>query len=92
RCAQQGTAVVLATHDARAVADADAVLHLRHGVLSTEQHGVADRTATIDGFGRVQLPEPALALFPDGRALVEVHADHVRLVPPAGSEVRGRNR
>ncbi|MEU3454776.1 ATP-binding cassette domain-containing protein [Micromonospora sp. NPDC006766] len=90
RCAEQGVAVVLATHDARAVAVADAVLHLRHGVLSAEQHGAAGRTAAIDGFGRVQLPEPALALFPDGRALVEVHADHVRLVPPDRPTAPGR--
>ncbi|MFJ8582184.1 ABC transporter ATP-binding protein [Micromonospora sp. NPDC093277] len=82
RCAEQGAAVVLATHDARAVAVADVLLHLRHGVLSAEQHGTAGRTAAIDGFGRVQLPEQALALFPGGRALVEVHADHVRLLAP----------
>ncbi|MFU8874522.1 ABC transporter ATP-binding protein [Micromonospora sp. SL4-19] len=89
-CAEQGAAVVLATHDARAVAVADAVLHLRHGVLSAEQHGAAARTAAIDGFGRVQLPEPALALFPDGRALVEVHTDHVRLVSPDRPASDGR--
>ncbi len=30
----------------------------------------------------MQLPDQTLALFPDGRALVEVHADHVRLLSP----------
>lgn len=82
-CADQGAAVVLATHDPRAVDVSDTVLHLQHGVLSGERHGTADVTAAFDGFGRLQLPAQALALFPDGQALIEVRDDHVRLVPPA---------
>ena len=83
-CADRGTAVVLATHDARAVAAADTVLSLRHGVLSGEHDAGQDRTATIDGFGRIQLPEEALPLFPDGRVVVTLTDGHVELRPPGG--------
>ncbi|MET0426214.1 MAG: ATP-binding cassette domain-containing protein [Actinoplanes sp.] len=84
--AARGSAVVLATHDARAIAAAGTVLRLRHGVLSGEHDAGEDRTATIDGLGRVQLPEEALPLFPDGRAIVTVVDGHVELRPPAGRE------
>ena len=80
--AGQGSAVVLATHDARAVAAADTVLRLRHGVLSGEHEAGAARTATIDGLGRIQLPEEALPLFPDGRVVVRVTDGHVELHRP----------
>lgn len=80
--AEQGSAVVLATHDARAVAAADTVLRLRHGVLSGEHAAGQDRTATIDGLGRLQLPEEALPLFPDGRVIVTVADGHVELRAP----------
>jgi putative ABC transport system ATP-binding protein len=80
--ADQGSAVVLATHDARAVASADTVLSLRHGVLSGEHDNGKVRTATIDGFGRLQLPEEALPLFPDGRVVVTVTDGHVELHRP----------
>jgi putative ABC transport system ATP-binding protein len=83
-CAERGSAVVLATHDARAVAAADTVLRLRHGVLSGEQDAGQARTATIDGLGRVQLPEEALPLFPDGRVVVTLTDGHVELRPPDG--------
>ena len=82
--AARGSAVVIATHDARAVAAADTVLRLRHGVLSGEHDAGQDRTATIDGLGRLQLPEEALPLFPDGRVVVTVTDGHVELRPPAG--------
>jgi len=81
---EQGTAVVIATHDARAIAVADTVLRLRHGVLSGEHDAGQDRTATIDGLGRIQLPEEALPLFPGGRVVVTVTDGHVELHPPAG--------
>jgi putative ABC transport system ATP-binding protein len=83
-CAERGSAVVIATHDARAVAVADTVLRLRHGVLSGEHDAGQDRTATIDGLGRLQLPEEALPLFPDGRVVVTVTDGHVELHPPVG--------
>ena len=82
--ADQGSAVVLATHDARAVEAADTVLRLRHGVLSGEHDAGQDRTTTVDGLGRLQLPEEALPLFPDGRVIVTVVDGHVELHPPAG--------
>ncbi len=82
--AEQGSAVVIATHDARAIAAADTVLRLRHGVLSGEHDAGQDRTATIDGFGRLQLPEEALPLFPGGRVIVTVTGGHVELRPPGG--------
>jgi putative ABC transport system ATP-binding protein len=79
--AGQGSAVVLATHDARAVEAADTVLRLRQGVLSGERHGER-QTVAIDGQGRVQLPEEALPLFPDGRVVVTVTDGHVELRRP----------
>jgi putative ABC transport system ATP-binding protein len=83
-CAGAGSGVVLATHDARVVAVADTVLHLRRGVLSgTRDAGRAHSTA-IDGIGRLQLPEDALLLFPTGRAVVAVRDGYVELRPDAG--------
>ncbi|SNY74809.1 ABC transporter ATP-binding protein [Paractinoplanes atraurantiacus] len=79
--ADQGSAVVLATHDARAIAAADTVLRLRHGVLSGEHSAGEDHTATIDGLGRIQLPEEVLPLFPDGRVIVSLVDGHVELHP-----------
>jgi putative ABC transport system ATP-binding protein len=76
--AEVGSAVVLATHDARAIAAADIVLRLRHGVLT----GGHDDTTSIDGQGRIQLPEEALPLFPDGRAVVTIVDGHVELHRP----------
>jgi putative ABC transport system ATP-binding protein len=84
--ADQGTAVVLATHDARAVAAADTVLRLRHGVLSGEHDAGQARTATIDGLGRLQLPEEALPLFPGGRVVVTLVDGHVELHAPEGRQ------
>ena len=82
RCADAGSAVIFATHDARAVAAADRVLHLRHGVISTEAEGKGPATATIDSTGRIQLPPEALARFPDGRARIVLDPDGVHLLPP----------
>ncbi|WP_205650147.1 ATP-binding cassette domain-containing protein [Actinoplanes solisilvae] len=78
--ATEGSAVVLATHDARAIDTADTVLRLRHGVLSGSGQ---DRTASLDGLGRLQLPVEALPLFPDGRVVVTIVDGHVELHPPA---------
>ncbi len=85
RCAHAGSCVVLATHDARAVAVADRELHLRHGVLSSDQHGSGPAGAAIDSTGRVQLPPAALALFPNGRTLIDVTDSevHMRPFPPS---------
>lgn len=80
--AAAGSAVVIATHDARAIAASDTVLRLRHGVLSGEHETGQDRTVNIDGLGRLQLPEEALPLFPTGRAVVTVVNNHVELHPP----------
>jgi len=82
RCAQHGSAVVFATHDPRAVAAADRVLHLRSGVLSSERAAGRTATAPIDASGRVQLPPEALPLFPDARAEVVVVDAEVRLRAP----------
>lgn len=94
RHARDGGCVVLATHDERASAAADRVLHLRHGVLATERTRTGTvlsgaepapvDSAAIDSAGRVQLPPEALALFPDGRARLVVEDDGVRLLPPPG--------
>jgi putative ABC transport system ATP-binding protein len=81
RCADAGSAVVFASHDVRAVDQADRVLHLRHGVLSTEQTAGGMTTAAIDSTGRVQLPLEALLLFDSDRAVVDVVDGEVRLRP-----------
>lgn len=83
--AEAGSVVVVATHDARLVGAAGRVLHLRHGVLSTDSSG-GRALAAIDPTGRLQLPPEALALFPGLRAQVVVEADGVRLVPPTAAE------
>lgn len=85
RRADAGSSVVFATHDARAIAAADRVLALRHGVLSTERDRDGTATAAIDSTGRVQLPADALELFPDGRAVVVVESTGVRLLPTGGT-------
>jgi putative ABC transport system ATP-binding protein len=82
RCASRGSAVVFATHDARAVRAAGRVLHMRHGVLSSERDAGGTTTAPIDASGRVQLPPEALALFPDDRAVVQVADGRVLLRRP----------
>jgi putative ABC transport system ATP-binding protein len=82
RCSDAGTAVIFATHDARAIAVADRVLDLRHGVMSTEAEGDGPATAAIDSTGRIQLPPEALARFPDGRARIVLDSDGVHLLPP----------
>ena len=82
RCAARGSTVVFASHDARAVAVASRVLHLRHGVLATERTSAGSTTAAIDASGRLQLPPEALALFPEDRAVVELVDGGVRLRPP----------
>jgi putative ABC transport system ATP-binding protein len=84
RCAESASAVVLATHDARAIEFSDRVLALRHGVLSTERAAGRTALAAIDSAGRLQLPPEALELFPDGRAVLRIDDAGVRLDrPPA---------
>ena len=82
RRAAAGTCVVVSTHDARVTAHADRVLLLRHGVLSTDARAGDGAEAVLDSTGRLQLPPEALALFPDGRAVLEVREDEVRLRAP----------
>ena len=79
--ARGGTTVVLATHDPLAAAAADRVVHLRSGTVAHEEVA-GRRLAVIDGDGRIQLPEDALARFPDRRALLEVTDDGVVLRKP----------
>jgi len=81
-CAERGSAVVFSTHDPRAVRAAHRVLHMRHGVLSTERAAGGATTAPIDASGRLQLPPEALALFPEDRAVVELVDGQVRLSRP----------
>jgi putative ABC transport system ATP-binding protein len=86
RCAANGAAVLVATHDDRVIARADRVLALRHGVLSTERDLGGVAVAPIDSAGRLQLPRDALGLFPSGRAVVDVEGDRVVLRPPDGTD------
>ncbi len=78
-----GTTVVYTTHDPRITEEADRLLHLDHGVLTTE-HDVraATRLGVIDASGRVQLPAEARALFPTSRVAIEIEDGRVVLHPP----------
>jgi ABC-type lipoprotein export system ATPase subunit len=80
---RDGTTVVYTTHDARITEQADRLLHLDHGVLTTE-HDVraATRLGVIDASGRVQLPAEARALFPTSRVAIEIEDGRVVLHPP----------
>jgi putative ABC transport system ATP-binding protein len=88
---RDGTTVVYTTHDPRITEEADRLLHLDHGVLTTE-HDVraATRLGVIDASGRVQLPPEARALFPTSRVAIEVEDGRVVLHPPP--EDRGCSR
>jgi putative ABC transport system ATP-binding protein len=77
-----GTTVVMATHDAQAATAADQVIHLRSGAVAHEEVG-GRRLAVIDGDGRIQLPEEALARFTARRVLVDVTDDAVVLREPS---------
>jgi ABC-type lipoprotein export system ATPase subunit len=78
-----GTTVVYTTHDPRITQEADRLLHLDHGVLTTE-HDVraATRLGVIDASGRLQLPPEARVLFPTSRVAIEVEDGRVVLHPP----------
>ena len=80
--ADRGAAVLVSSHDQRVVERADRLVRLRHGVLSSEWSRQSQVTAVIDSTGRVQLPEDALAHFPQQRVLVQIEGDHVVLRPP----------
>lgn len=80
---QEGLAVVVATHDPQVVEQAEAVLELSHGAVASER--LASGTfAVIDGAGRIQIPDDALGLFPDRRAILQIEDDGIRLLPPHG--------
>jgi putative ABC transport system ATP-binding protein len=80
---REGTTVVYTTHDPRITEQADRLLHLDFGVLTTE-HDVraATRLGVIDASGRVQLPAEARALFPTSRLVIRVEDGRVVLHPP----------
>ncbi|MCF6744196.1 ABC transporter ATP-binding protein [Blastococcus sp. KM273128] len=77
-----GTTVVMATHDPLAAGAADQVVHLRSGAVAHEEVA-GRRLAVIDGDGRVQLPEEALARFAARRVLIDLTADGVVLREPS---------
>jgi putative ABC transport system ATP-binding protein len=77
-----GSTVVMATHDPQAAAAADRVVHLRSGAVAHEEIG-GRRLAVIDGEGRVQLPEEALARFAARRVLIDVTDEAVVLRDPS---------
>lgn len=80
--ADGGAAVVVSSHDPRVVDRADRVLRMRHGVLSSVWSREEQVSAVIDSTGRLQLPEEALAHFPQRRVVVEIEDDRVVLRPP----------
>ena len=77
-----GTTVVMATHDPLAAGAADQIIHLRSGTVAHEEVA-GRRLAVIDGDGRVQLPEEALARFAARRVLIDVTDDGVVLRDPS---------
>src|ERR687893_994645 len=77
-----GTTVVMATHDPLASEAADQVIHLRSGTVAHEEVA-GRRLAVIDGDGRVQLPEEALARFTARRVLIDVTSGGVILREPS---------
>ncbi len=80
---RDGTTVVYTTHDPRITEEADRLLHLDHGVLTTEHDlRAATRLGVIDASGRVQLPPQARSLFPTSRVAIEVVDGRVVLHPP----------
>jgi putative ABC transport system ATP-binding protein len=82
-----GTTVVYTTHDPRITEEADRLLHLDHGVLTTEHDVRAEtRLGVIDASGRVQLPPEARTLFPTSRVVIEVEDGRVVLHPPEGRD------
>ena len=78
---------VYTTHDPRITEEADRLLRLDHGVLTTE-HDVraATRLGVIDASGRVQLPAEARALFPTSRVAIEIEDGQVVLRPPESND------
>jgi ABC-type lipoprotein export system ATPase subunit len=84
---ETGTTVVYTTHDPRITEEADRLLHLDFGVLTTE-HDVraATRLGVIDASGRVQLPPEARVLFPTSRVAIVVEDGRVVLSPPEAGE------
>jgi putative ABC transport system ATP-binding protein len=79
--ASMGVALVVATHDAAAVAVAEKAVYLRHGTVEAEtQEGQI--VSVIDGSGRIQLPPQALKLFPRGRAVIRIGHRGVEINPP----------
>ncbi len=87
---REGTTVVYTTHDPRITEQADRLLHLDHGVLTTE-HDVraATRLGVIDASGRVQLPAEARVLFPTSRVAIEIEDGRVVLHPPDSGQTAG---
>ena len=77
-----GTPVVMAPPDPLAAAAADQVVPLRSGAVAHEEVA-GRRLAVIDGDGRVQLPEEALARFATRRVVIEVTDDGVVLREPS---------
>ena len=77
-----GTTVVMATHDPLAAGAADQVIHLRSGAVSHEEVD-GRRLAVIDGDGRIQLPEEALARFAARRVLIDITPEGVILREPS---------
>jgi ABC-type lipoprotein export system ATPase subunit len=79
--ADRGVSFVVATHDPIAMRVAGLTLHLRHGAMEAET--VEDRQlSVIDAFGRIQIPPPALRLFPGRRAVITVEDGHLTVRPP----------
>lgn len=80
--ADEGSAVVVSSHDPRVTERAGRLLRLRDGVLSSETAQSRETVAVIDNAGRLQLPPALLARFPSRRVVVEADGEHVRLRAP----------
>jgi putative ABC transport system ATP-binding protein len=88
RAAEAGTAVVVSTHDHRLAMQADRVLAMHHGTVTSETDATSGALAVIDEVGRVQLPPDLLVMFAGRRATVDVVDGAVVLRPshPGGEQ------
>jgi ABC-type lipoprotein export system ATPase subunit len=76
------TTLVIASHDPVLMVVADQVLVIRNGTLSERGVGAEPPLAVVDPSGRIQLPDEAAELLPEGRARIEADGDSFRIERP----------
>ena len=83
RDAKAGQTFLISSHDPAVIAVADQLLVIRRGTLAARAARAGEEPlAVIDDAGRVQLPDDAMALFPDRRVRLSIADGRVRLEEP----------